>query len=202
MSVSSCFASLFLRAGEDDLFGIERHARDFCADAQIDAVNDALVIRGYDQRIGVRISLLGFFRNNDFLPRVTALQCVLQAEIFRDDEFEVCILLVQPEGCRHVILFGIEVAFAVHREIKVALGVRYYFDVVILRFGVSRIEGVLHLEAVRIAGYEVHFAICCKDLLTVAFDIEGLEVLVEAVGEAIDDGNDACKQQKGQGRYR
>ena len=26
--------------------------------------------------------------------------------------------------------------------------------------------------------------------------IEGLEVLVEAVGKAVDDGNDACKQQK------
>ena len=179
-----------MRAYKDDLFGIERHARDFLADTQIDAVNDALVIRGYDQRIGVRISLLGFLRHDNFLTGITALQCVLQREVFGEDKLEVCILLVQPERRRQVVLFGIEIAFAVHREIEIALGVGYDFDIVVFRFGVPRIEGVLDLEMVRIAGYEVHLAVRRQYLLAVMLHIEGLEVLVEAVGEAIDDGND------------
>ena len=158
--------------------------------------HDALVIRGYDQRIGVRISLLGFFGNDYFLTGVTALQCVLQREVLGEDKLEVCILLVQTESRRHVTFFGIEVAFAVHREIKVALGVRYYFDVVVLRLGISRVKGVLDAKAVRLSLYEMQFAVRRQNLLPVILDIEGLEVLVEAVGEAIDDGNDARKQQK------
>ena len=48
----------------------------------------------------------------------------------------------------------------------------------------------------RIPRREVHLALRRKDLLSAVLHIKGLEVLIEAVGKAVNDGNNARQQQK------